>query len=213
MLNALTAESNPSRCTKLISLRQDATLRPPVHPQLPNSTDTRRRLHLWRPKLLSCLSAREEAHRTIDQLPPLYRQDVCMLSVCRWQMANGKTRDPSSPSGDPASHIQTAIDSPLFNGTSSSTSASHQCHINIVQRRLVLSGPCLAPKGPKNAQKRALPVESLHDLDHPPNCPENWRPPLALLLLLHTAGQASTHPLQLRTWSAQLLLGTARDQS
>lgn len=110
---------------QLISLRQDATLRPPVHPQLPNSTDTRACLHLWRQSgCLASLRAKMLTAQLISCLPYIARSVCCQFAAGKWP----KLETVLSIRG-PASHIQSANRLPSL-GTGTSTSASHAARIN-----------------------------------------------------------------------------------
>lgn len=202
MLSARSQRIEPQPL-QLISLRQGATLRPPVHPQLPNSTDTRACLHLWRQS--GCLASLIEKMLTaqlISCLSYIDRSVCCQFAAGKWQR-----QGPSCPSGEPASHVQSPN---RLSSLGTRTSASHAASLNIVQRRLVLSGPCLAPKGPKPPRKGPF------LLNHWPPTPKLPRKLAAAIgpASVFSTPLASLHPPpSTATWSARLLLGTARDQS
>lgn len=135
---------------QLISLRQDATLRPPVHPQLPNSTDTRACLHLWRQSgCLASLRAKMLTAQLISCLPYIARSVCCQFAAGKWP----KLETVLSIRG-PASHIQSANRLPSL-GTGTSTSASHAASINIVRCTAAVGAlrALPSPKRPQKAQK------------------------------------------------------------
>lgn len=140
---------------QLISLRQDATLRPPVHPQLPNSTDTRACLHLWRQS--GCLAPLREKMLTaqlISCLPYIARSMCCQFAAGKWQMAKAGTVSVHQGIRQATSKAQIELSS-LGTSTSASHAASLQSNIDCKSTAAVGALRALpSPKRPQAAQKK-----------------------------------------------------------